>query len=164
MADYFNAAVHIVLEEENVFSDSANDPGGQTKWGIARNRHPEIPDADWAAYTKDDAIALYRKGYWDANRCGEMPWPWALCVFDGEVNQGSVIAVAQHALGLPRVDGVIGPATLAAMQTATDEHLAMFLALRVKSYIALPKFPYDGVGWVKRTFNVALRAHVVPTA
>lgn len=162
MPDLFLAAVKVVLDDEGVLSNELGDPGGETKWGIARNRHPEITAEQWQAYTKDDAIALYRSGYWDAHRCGEMPWAWGLAVFDGQVNQGSVIMLAQRALGLPKIDGAVGLATLSAMKTAAREHLATFLALRIKSYIALPRFPYDGTGWVKRTIVTAIAGSTEP--
>ena len=86
-ADKFPLAVAIVLEEEGVFSDDPNDVGGETIFGIARASHPAIP---WPP-TKDQSIAIYQAEYWTAHRCGEMPWPWGLGVFDGEVNQGNVI-------------------------------------------------------------------------
>lgn len=161
MDDLFPQAVAIILTLEGVYSNDPSDPGAETKWGIARAEHPEIPDATWASFTRDDALAIYRNKYWDANRCGEMPWPWALCVFDGEVNQGSVIALCQRCLGV-KVDGIVGSGTLVAMAISPDENLNLFMALRAKAYIALPRFPYDGDGWFKRLFAVRAAAALPP--
>lgn len=149
MTDLFIPASKFTLAAEGVFSDQAVDPGGPTKWGCARNAHPEITDAQWAAWTQADSIALFRSKYWDAHRCGEMPWRWALLVFDGEINQGSVIKWAQASLGLV-MDGAVGDKTLAAMNSAQDEAFNIFVALRLLSYTHDSAFLADGKGWFKR--------------
>jgi lysozyme family protein len=149
--DLFSAAVAIVLEEEGVFSADAQDPGGATYYGIARAAHPEFKP--WPP-TKDQATALYRVQYWDAHRCGEMPWPWAVAIFDGEVNQGSVIRLAQQALGLTQ-DGAVGPATLAAMTQASPALFDEFLGLRALAYTRDAGFSHDGKGWLTRIARVA---------
>lgn len=162
MADLFTAATGIVLPIEGPYSLQPGDPGGETKWGIARNEHlKDISDAEWAAFTLDDAIAVYRKEYWDANRCGDMPWRWALGVFDGEVNQGSVIRLAQRALGL-KADGVVGDVTLDAMKKSNDWQFANFMARRAKAYVALPLFPNDGEGWFTRIAQICYHASQEP--
>lgn len=149
-ADKFPLAVAIVLEEEGVFSDDPNDVGGETIFGIARASHPAIP---WPP-TKDQSIAIYQAEYWTAHRCGEMPWPWGLGVFDGEVNQGNVIRLAQEALGVAQ-DGVVGPATLAAMIAAAAPLFDQFLALRALSYVDESGFPRFGKGWMARLARIA---------
>lgn len=95
------------------------------------------------------------------HRCGEMPWPWALCVCSGEVNQGSVIALAQRALGV-RADGTVGPGTLSAMGHATDYHLAAFQRMRALAYVADTKFPDYKDGWFDRLFLETQAASRVP--
>jgi len=168
MTDFFQAAAQLILTLEGVYSDDSNDPGGETKWGIARAAHPEIPDATWASFTRDDALTIYRAQYWDAHRCGAMPWAWALAIFDGSVNQGSVIALAQNTLGV-HIDGKIGPETLDAMAVdatgGATERLDMFFAGRAVSYVALKDFPKYGRGWFKRLFAVraACAAQPQPT-
>ena len=159
VTDYFPAAAAIVLEAEGVFSDDASDPGGETVYGIARKSHPNL--SPWPP-TKDQAIAIYRADYWDAHRCGEMPWQFALAVFDGEINQGSVIKALQTALAL-RADGVVGEATLHSMTYASaEESLNLFFAARAMAYIALPGFPIYGKGWLKRLMNVRGQAAITP--
>lgn len=157
MTDMFAAAVAIVLPEEGPYALDAGDPGGETKWGIARNAHPEISAEDWAAFTRDDAIDLYRAQYWTAHDCDAMPWRWALAVFDGAINQGdAAVKLAQEALGVPE-DGNIGKQTLDAIAKAGDEQFEMFLALRARAYAFNGgEFIRFGKGWLKRLFNVAL--------
>lgn len=162
MTDLFPAAAAVVLAEEGVYSDDPVDPGQETKWGISRAAHPEIPDATWQTFTRDDALAIYRAQYWDAHRCGEMPWPWALGVFDAVVNQGhAAVGLAQDALRVAQ-DGAIGPETLAAMATAPRDDFEDFLALRLESYARDAKFETYARGWFKRVVNIAMAATAPP--
>lgn len=148
--DYFPAAVRIILEAEGVFSDDKQDPGGATWYGIARASHPLAP---WPP-TKEQAVAIYRAEYWNAHRCGEMPWAWALCVFDAAVNQGArSIGMAQAALGVG-IDGMVGPATLRAMASDDGGRLDDFMARRGKRYGELANFDAFGHGWLRRLFTV----------
>jgi hypothetical protein len=62
-----------------------SDLGGATRWGISGRSHPGI---DIQNLTRDEAVALYRKEYWDECRCEALPWPMDLVVFDTAVNQG----------------------------------------------------------------------------
>lgn len=158
MNDMFLPAVSIIFPEEGPYSLQPGDPGGETKWGTARNKHPEIPDDKWANWTKQDSLGLFRVEYWGKNRCGEMPWRWALGVFDGAINQGGVIRLAQRSLGLARIDGIVGPSTLSAMLHSNDWQFANFMALRAKAYIPLPLFPKDGNGWFTRITQISYYA------
>ena len=160
MTDLFQAAVSIVLTEEGVFSNSAQDPGGATYYGIARAAHPEL--TPWPP-TQAQAIAIYRAQYWDAHSCGSMAWPWAIAIFDGEVNQGSVIKLAQIALRLPEIDGMVGPATLAAINGSSLGTFDAFLALRGLAYVNAGGFPTFGKGWLTRLVRIARAAALTPT-
>lgn len=159
MTDFFPAALATVLDiEQN--GAPADDPGGATWKGLARNSHPT--ETPWPP--SDQRVAeIYRQQYWDAQRCGEMPWPWALAVFDGYVNQGgSAVYVAQQALGV-KADGAVGSGTLAAVAKSTPENFHMYLALRAWLYAHAAQFPQDGKGWFKRTIQIAMAAAVPPT-
>lgn len=159
MSDLFPPFVAWLLgpDVEGSGSAGAGDPGGDTKWAVARSRHPEITDSQWAAWQRSDSESIIRSEYWDKNRCGEMPWSWALCICSGEVNQGAVIRFAQRALGLAD-DGIVGPATLNAIAHATDEHLAIFQRIRAQAYIANPRFSSYGNGWLDRLFLETIAA------
>jgi len=150
--DLFALASAIVLEEEGVFSDEAQDPGGETKWGIARAEHPEITAQAWAAFTVDDALALYRAKYFDAHRCGDMPAHWAVGIFDAAVNPcGPVIEWAQSALEVA-ADGKIGEQTIAAMSDRfADDAFDLFFAQRAEGYTRQPAYE---LGHLKRLFAV----------
>lgn len=151
----FQQAVAIVLESEGVLSNDPRDPGGETKWGIARTRHPELSDAQWAKLTRADAITIYKTQYWDTCRCGELPWLYALPVFDCAVNQGDGTArrLLQRALKV-NDDGVFGPATMAAARQPQHIVLYDFMSRRVKRYTEDANWEVYGHGWTIRLFRL----------
>jgi lysozyme family protein len=153
MSDLFAAADVIVAGAEGAHANDARDPGGDTWFGIARAAHPDIPwPPSW-----DQAQAIRRAEYFDKHRCGEMPWRWALAIYDGAINQGSVIRWAQLALKTVE-DGQVGPGTLAAMAKSSDDEFRAFLALRIEHYAGDAGFPVFGHGWVKRVIAIAQAA------
>lgn len=149
----FDRAVLFVLGQEGVYSDDARDPGGETKWGIARAMHPEITAEAWARWTRADAVALYRADYWTAVQGDALPPGLGLAAFDAAVNPGPSAAVRflQQALGVP-VDGVIGPRTLAAARSALPRTVAAdLLARRVVYWASRPTWSRFALGWSRRT-------------
>lgn len=162
--DLFPHADPIVAGIEAGYSVDPADPGNWTggapnvgtlagtKYGISAKTYPDV---DIANLTLDQAQAIRRRDYWDKHRCGEMPWPWALGVYDGEINQGSVIELAQMAMRLNQVDGIVGDGTLAAMRNAAPDLFDEFMALRGMRYARLALFERDGKGWLTRLFCVA---------
>lgn len=160
MIDLFPAAVEIILESEGVLSDDAADPGGLTKYGISKAAHPNV---EIASLTRDKAIQIYRTEYWDTHRCGDMPWPWALTLFDGVVNQGdTIVRLMQRAIGAIE-DGNIGPQTLAAIpRYPGSDQFDQFLANRAMLYGKSANFLRFGRGWMVRLFRVARQAQNPP--
>lgn len=149
----FDRAVDLILTHEGVLSDDASDDGGLTKYGISQRAYPHL---DIRALTRDQAIALYRRDYWDACRCGEMPWWAALLGFDAAVNQGGDAArrMLQASVGTV-VDGAIGPATLAAIHRAEPRlALAQFLSHRALRYARHADWDRFGRGWMVRLFSL----------
>lgn len=154
-------AVDFSLEREGKLSDRADDPGGVTKWGIAHNRHPEIPLEQLLAMTRDDAIAFYRARYWRACGCDRIAalgfFALALAVFEAAVNQGQGEAakLLQRAAGVA-VDGRVGPVTIAAIAHRDEvETLCDFMARRGLSYVGDGGFADNGHGWFRRLFLAA---------
>ena len=153
MRDAFDTAVTAILSYEGGYVNDPNDPGGETNWGISKRAYPNL---DIRNLTRDRAVEIYRRDYWDSLGCDRFPPLIAIALFDGAVNQGPVAAVRilQRALGVT-VDGVIGPQTLAAARAANgDTLLADFLADRAVEYAGLPTFRRFGQGWMRRLFAV----------
>lgn len=166
MTDLFLSAATIVIgiEDEKgtgTMSTQAGDAGGATAWGIARTFHSN--ETPWPP-SRERALAIYRSEYWNPIRAADLPWPWALALFDGFVNQrGSAVKNLQLALGL-LPDGVVGDRTVAAIRAAGGELFPRFLANRAISYSRAPLFGTDGHGWFKRLFIIASAAALPPAA
>ena len=156
--DCFETAVALIAGVEGGWARDPHDPGGETKFGISKRAYPAL---DIASLTIDQAKAIFRRDYWTPHGCAAMPWPWALAVFDGEVNQGGVVALAQDALGVAK-DGVAGQATLRAMGLAPPDRFRAFLALRAMRYAAANDFARFGRGWLARLIHIAQAAEHPP--
>lgn len=147
----FDAAVARVLESEGYYSNDPRDAGGETKYGISKRAYPSV---DIASLTLDGAKAIYRRDYWDALRCDELPPRIAFALFDSAVNSGRGPALKwlQQALNVA-ADGAIGPVTIqAAKQAAGDVEgvLMRFYGYRLRMLTDLATWPSFSRGWVRR--------------
>lgn len=147
--DPFLPAVELVLRHEGGLVDHPRDPGGLTNFGISQRAYPNL---DIRSLTRDDAIAIYRRDYWDANRCGEMPGGIGLSVFDFAVNAGNhrAVTLLQRIVGVT-VDGVAGPKTLAATRGAGAAECRRYADGRLSFYRSLSTWDAFGRGWTRRT-------------
>lgn len=150
----FDRALEIVLEHEGGYVNHPDDPGGETKYGISKRAYPY---EDIKGLTLEKASLIYKRDYWDRCRCGELPWPLSLCVFDSAVNQGVVRAtmLLQRAVNAKQ-DGVIGPVTLSKARQAGPDVSALFMAERAIHYASLPTFNTFGRGWMRRLFKISM--------
>lgn len=151
----FERAVgHVLLWEGENSWDAA---GGETRFGISQ---AAFPDVDIEHLTRDDAKALYRSRYWAPLRGDELPESVGFALFDAAVNVGVYQAVKflQRAMGI-HADGILGPATFAAVKAADPVRLVREITLeRAKFYQALSTYPVYGTGWLRRTIDTAMRA------
>lgn len=149
MADLFPKMVERVLSHEGGYVNHPKDPGGETNWGIAKRSYPNV---NIKALTRDGAIAIYRRDFWDRVQGDKLPPAVAFQAFDAAVNHGIGNAVRwlQRAAGVAD-DGVIGPVTLAAIRKAEPADLVLrFNAVRLEFYANLSTFPTFGRGWTRR--------------
>lgn len=152
--DSFEKAVEFILAHEGGYSNDANDPGGETNWGISKRSYPS---ADIKALTRDQAIDIYRRDYWDRCKCGNMPGPIGFLLFDAAVNQGAsgAIRLLQKALRV-NADGIIGPVTMQQIQLSKTRQIAVaFVARRAFAYAQNVNVIRFGLGW----FNRLAEAH-----
>ena len=151
--DTFDRAFEIVVGVEGNYVNDPADPGGETKFGISKRSYPDV---DIAALTLDEAKAIHRRDFWDPYKCGDMPWRWALAIYDTELNQGSrAVAWAQEAEGIVE-DGIVGGMTLAAMNGQyNDDLFDAFMAIRLAHYAAGAGYARFGKGWFKRVIHIA---------
>jgi len=153
----FEHAVSVVLRHEGGFVQHASDPGGATHFGItratlARSRgHPVAVD-DVRRLTRQEAVAIYRRLYWDVLQAEELPPGLALAAFDLAVHSGPPRAarMLQSVLGV-EADGVIGPVTLAAAREAeASQAIVRLTRMRLRFLRSLAAWPVFGRGWQRR--------------
>ncbi|MEG3640458.1 glycoside hydrolase family 108 protein [Magnetococcus sp. PR-3] len=151
----FQKAVNLILAHEGGYVNDPDDPGGETKFGISKRAYPNV---DIAALTREDAVALYHRDYWQPIHGDDLPPLLAMAVFDAAVNQGVSRAakLLQKSLRVT-ADGKIGPQTLAATKNHPPlDLLADYMSRRAKHYHKLAcKNPSQAKyirGWLKRLF------------
>lgn len=127
----FLSAVERVLADEGGYVDRPSDPGGETKFGIARRGYPAL---DIKNLTREQAIEIYWRDWWRRYGYGALPSPLSAKMLDLAVNvgPGQAARFLQRALRACGVgvgeDGVLGPATLTAASNANQ--IALLAALR----------------------------------
>ena len=147
---------------------SRNDQGGPTKYGItigalAKAYSQELVDhADITKLTKPEANRIYEMNYWKPSRADKMPWGLCLVHYDCAVNcgVGGAAKQLQRALNelagseIVRIDGVIGPASLAAVGRVDWRELArQYLRAREAYYTALAAKNSSLKGFLKGWLN-----------
>lgn len=164
--DHFTACFAFTLGAEGGYSNNPGDPGnwtgGQvghgalhgTKYGISASAYPTL---DIANLTEAQAEDIYRRDYWAPLHGDDLPLPVALVAFDAAVNAGPRRAITwlQQAAGQAG-DGVMGPATLAALRTGNATLLAReALVRRLEFSTHLATWPSFGLGWSRRIISLA---------
>lgn len=149
MTDRFPIFIERVLSHEGGYVFDKRDPGGETKWGISKRSYPAL---NIKALTRDQAVAIYRRDFWDAQQLGKLPAAVAFQVFDAGVNHGPGNAVRWlQSAAVAAQDGQLGPRTLAAVRGADQNDLLLrFNAARLDFYASLSTFATFGRGWVRR--------------
>src|SRR5690606_2973445 len=69
MNELFLHAVEVVLEHEGGYVHDPHDPGGETKFGISKRQYPDL---DIANLTREQAIEIYRRDWWDKYGYGRL--------------------------------------------------------------------------------------------
>jgi len=134
-------AFTFMYDHEGGTSYDVNDRGGLTRFGICKKQYPDV---DIANLTKELADQIYTRDYWLKNKCHLMPAPIAIVVFDSSVNcgVGSGATWLQKAINSQgdniKVDGVIGPMTLAKLDSCNPHNIAgKIIAYRLRRYSKL---------------------------
>jgi lysozyme family protein len=145
----FNEFVEFILEHEGGYVNHPKDPGGETKYGIAKKFYPEL---DIKNLTVDQAKEIYFNDYWKKNKCDQMHPAVALLVFDSTVNQGFVAAgkILQRSLRITD-DGIIGPQTLSKVNNTNPMIVIKeFTSQRALYYAHTRNVETFGLGWYRR--------------
>lgn len=152
--DNFKMAVNLTLKKEGILSDHKDDAGGLTKYGISQAAYPGL---DIANLSKEDAIKIYKRDYWDKAQCLELPYPLDVMVFDTAVNHGvtKAVKILQESLGL-KADGIVGQQTRAAARTARNSIYTVFMINRLYAYTSAKSWPTFKEGWKNRLTKLAV--------
>lgn len=161
MKDHFPTFIERLLSHEGGYSADPEDPGNWTggakgvgtlkgtKFGIAANTYPQL---DIKRLTREQAIEIYRRDFWARAKCAQLPKAAAFQLLDGAVNSGIGQAARwlQRAVGVAD-DGLIGPATLAAVsRTDANDLVLRFNAQRIDFMTRLKNWKHHGAGWMRR--------------
>jgi lysozyme family protein len=145
----FDYCLAVVLRAEGGYSDRQADRGGPTNAGITQKTYDQfrkgssLSPRDVKLITADEVTAIYRTMYWVVAKCGILPPPLDLYVFDGAVNHGPGRAtkILQGVLGVG-ADGSFGPVSISALQ---EETTAGHLAELCDNYLAARLDFYDDI-------------------
>jgi lysozyme family protein len=126
-----------------------SDKGGPTRYGITLGSLARaysqgvVGHSNITRLTKREANAIYRADYWKPSRAEKMPLGLCLVHYDSAVNSvvGGAAKLLQRAVNelaganVVAIDGVIGPASLAAIGRADIGELTRkYLDVREKRY------------------------------
>ena len=91
MTPKFNACMPFVFEQEGFKSNSANDAGGLTIWGLCQKYEPEaiaVMKDMTPEQAQEYAKPIYYRNYWTPINAENYPIGIALALFDSAVNCG----------------------------------------------------------------------------
>ena len=149
----FQTAFDLLITHEGGFSNHPNDPGGATMYGVTEKvARAEGFTGSMRNFSLNDAKTIYRKNYWDACRCDQIPDALRYPLFDAAVNSGPVQAIKwlQQALGV-KSDGIIGPVTLKTTSEANPYGLRQaMIGKRLRFMTDLRNWPSFSKGWARR--------------
>ena len=164
-ASNWKRSFELMLKSEGGWSDHPSDPGGMTNLGVTKRVWEqwvgrESNEKEMRSLTPAMVEPLYKRKYWDACKCDDLPEGLDYLVFDFAVNAGPgrSIKTLQSAVGTTP-DGIIGPKTLSAVR-AIDPHelIEKFSVAKTEFYESLPTFPTFGRGWLNRVADVKVKA------
>lgn len=151
----FDQAFDLLLTHEGGFVNRpfSDDPGGRTMYGVTERvakEHGYIGRME--DLTLDFAKNVYRKSYWDACQCDQMPDMLRYPLFDAAVNSGpgQSIKWLQSAVCV-KADGAIGPMTRHAVNMAAPQVVRQqMIGKRLRFMTSLPNWAANARGWSRR--------------
>ena len=145
----FAEACDRLLGHEGGYTPGRGDPGGETNWGISKRSYPHV---NIKALTRQQAVAIYRRDFWNRVHADTLLDGVAFQLFDFAVNSGIETAVRylQRAVGVAD-DGHWGPRSRAAAKRMSESDTIMRLsAERLDFMTRLKNWPIASRGWARR--------------
>lgn len=162
----YDDALARLLQHEGGYSNHPDDPGGPTNFGITiadyrRYVKRDATAADVRAMSVDEAKVIYRRRYWDAQRCDELPAGVDYAVFDYGVNSGIGRSgqVLRRVLALPDNRSAVSDEVVEAARRA-DARAAVVAICdeRLRFLKSLRTWEVFGRGWARRVSEVKAAA------
>lgn len=124
----FDECLTFVLKREGGFSNHPADKGGATNRGITQKVYDDYRETNQRSvrYIGEREVRdIYQANYWMPAKCGVLPVPVDLVVFDSAVHLGvsRSARLLQQAVGVV-ADGNIGPITIDAVKEMKPVELA----------------------------------------
>ena len=157
MKSNWERSFELMLVSEGGYGNHPSDPGGRTNLGVTQRVWEEwvgreSNEKEMRSLTKEMVKPLYKRKFWDACRCDDLPAGIDYLVFDMAVNAGvgRSAKLLQQCVGVT-VDGAIGPITITAVKSKDPEELIeKFSEARELFYRGLKTFDVFGRGWLNR--------------
>ena len=158
----FETALEEVLKHEGGYVNHPEDRGHATNWGITQETLSDFlgrdaTDEEIRNISMDTVRQIYRNQYWDRLKLSHVvDTRLAHLLFDQAVNRGTrkVAEQIQKLVGV-KVDGVIGPVTLKALNS--KDIMLDFIKQSQLSYISIVEQNPSQIvflkGWIKRTHS-----------
>ncbi|MEI9803803.1 MAG: glycosyl hydrolase 108 family protein [Pseudolabrys sp.] len=165
-ASSYDDALRRLLAHEGGYTNHPADPGGPTNFGITifdfrRYVKADATAADVKSMRLEDAKAIYRAKYWDAQRCNELPAGVDYAIFDYGVNSGIGRSgkVLRRVLTLADNTSAVSDAVIAAARKADAKALiAAICDERLRFLQSLKTWSVFGGGWGRRVAEVRMVA------
>ena len=146
----FDVAFDRLIGSEGGYVNRADDPGGETKFGISKRSYPDV---DIGALSVYEAKNIYYRDFWQP--LGQADDAIKYQVFDFAVNSGIQTAIRKLQAAV-RVadDGHWGPISSAALaRMDKNDVLLRFAAQRARYFTKCSAWPTMGAGWINRLAN-----------
>jgi lysozyme family protein len=143
----FDTAFSRLIGNEGGYVNRADDPGGETNWGISKRSYPDV---DIKNLTMEGAKGIYLRDFWEP--LGNAHPAIKFQAFDFAVNSGIQTAVRklQAAIGVAD-DGHWGPVSAAKLASMDlNDVLMRYVAQRLRFWASLQTWPSFGKGWALR--------------
>ena len=149
--EYQRALKEYAIPNEGGYVNDPQDPGGETKFGIAKRYHP---NEDILNLTRERANAFLYKEIWNWNGINTLPPEIKGFVFDHGIRTSpqNAIETIHRALGIDPVGDIIGKTTLGKLkETDYNEFLRKYKELVREQDKKRSGYGKFGKGWDNRT-------------